>query len=90
MNYDLKKEEGLLKLYERRWQAKRMVLRSEEGKVLLEWMKEYFQIGLPCFQKQGEKGEFDPLDAMRRDAYREVVLWLEQNPEKNGEEGEEL
>nr|DAL08961.1 MAG TPA_asm: hypothetical protein [Caudoviricetes sp.] len=89
MNYDLKRAEELLKVTERRRKAKRMVLRSEEGKVLLEWMKEFFQTDLPCFQ--GEKGGFDPLDAMRRDAYKEVVLWLERMPEENnGEEGEEL
>ena len=89
MDYDLKKAEALLKVSERRMKAKRMMLRSGEWKVVLEWMKEFFQTDLPCFQ--GGKGGFDPLDAMRRDAYREVVLWLERMPEeRNGEEGEEL
>lgn len=38
-------------------------------------IEERFGCGLPCFQKQ-EGGGFDPMDAMRRDAYREVTLWL--------------
>lgn len=42
---------------------------------LLDYLKERFETELPCFQ--GEAGKFDPLDAMRRDAYREVVLFLE-------------
>ncbi len=37
-------------------------------------IEERFQTSLPCFQ--GVAGAFDPLDAMRRDAYREVCLWL--------------
>lgn len=48
-----------------------------------------FQTDLPCFQKQDGERLFDPLDAMRRDAHREVVLWLEMLPEDKGrEEGE--
>ena len=52
-------------------------------------MKEFFQTDLPCFQKQDGERLFDPLDAMRRDAHREVVLWLEMLPKDKGrEEGE--
>ena len=38
-------------------------------------LKRHFQTDLPCFQ--GKAGSYDPLDAMRRDAYREVVLFIE-------------
>lgn len=44
---------------------------NEQG---IEVLERRFECNIPCFQ--GRKGEFDPLDAMRRDAYREVVLWL--------------
>ena len=37
-------------------------------------IEEHFQTHLPCFQ--GSKGNYDQLDAMRRDAHREVCLWL--------------
>ena len=87
ISYNVDKEKELLDLFARRWKAKRLLLRSEEWKVVLEWMKEFFQTDLPCFQKQD--GLFDPLDAMRRDAHREVVLWLEMLPKDKGrEEGE--
>lgn len=41
---------------------------------LLEVLERRFETNLPCFQ--GVAGQYDPLDAMRRDAYREVVLFL--------------
>lgn len=40
----------------------------------IEVLEQRFECGLPCFQ--GAAGKFDPLDAMRRDAHREVCLWL--------------
>lgn len=40
----------------------------------IEVIERRFECHLPCFQ--GGRGNFDPLDAMRRDAYREVCLWL--------------
>ena len=33
-----------------------------------------FGVYQACFQ--GVAGRYDPLDAMRRDAYREVYMWL--------------
>lgn len=33
-----------------------------------------FQTDLPVFQ--GSPGNYDPLDAMRRDAYREIFLYI--------------
>lgn len=83
MDYDVVMAEELVRLAERRWKAKRVFLRSEEGRVLLEWMEEVFETGLPCFQ--GGRGGFDALDAMRRDAYREVLLWLRRLPKQEDE-----
>ncbi len=39
-----------------------------------------FEVHLPCFQ--GKAHQYDPLDAMRRDAYREMCLYLRQLREK--------
>lgn len=47
---------------------------------VLRYLEERFGTGLPAFQRQ-DGGGFDPLDAMRRDAYREVVLWLRRERE---------
>jgi hypothetical protein len=42
----------------------------------LEVLERKFECHLPCFLRVGADGGFDPLDAMRRDAYREVCNWL--------------
>lgn len=41
----------------------------------LAYLEDRFGANLPCFQVRAD-GSFDALDAMRRDAYREVILWL--------------
>lgn len=46
----------------------------DHGARVLEFLEEHFQVHLPVFQ--GKAGGFDPLDAMRRDAYREVFLYI--------------
>lgn len=56
--------------------ALRRCLDGEDGRVVLEWLHERFETVLPVFQR-GRDGGFDPLDAMARDAHREVVLWIE-------------
>ncbi|MEG0334384.1 MAG: hypothetical protein RR607_07875 [Akkermansia sp.] len=38
------------------------------------YLQAEFQTNLPCFQ--GTQGTYDPLDAMKRDAQREIILWL--------------
>lgn len=43
ISYNVDKEKELLDLFARRWKAKRLLLRSEEWKVVLEWMKEFFR-----------------------------------------------
>ncbi len=44
------------------------------GQEILNDLEEHFQVNFPVFQ--GSAGHFDPLDAMRRDAYREVFLYI--------------
>ena len=38
------------------------------------FLEDRFETRLPVFQ--GRAGQYDPLDAMRRDAYREVFLYI--------------
>lgn len=48
------------------------VLGTTEGQQVLAELEQHFETDLPVFQ--GKRGEYDPLDAMRRDAHREVFL----------------
>lgn len=48
---------------------------------LLDLLEEHFECHLPCFQVQ-KNGGFDPLDAIRRDSERGVILWLRSEKEK--------
>lgn len=48
------------------------VLGSADGEHLLAELEQRFETHLPVFQ--GKPGSYDPLDAMRRDAHREVFL----------------
>lgn len=48
------------------------VLGSPEGEQILRELEQRFETELPVFQ--GKAGSYDPLDAMRRDAHREVFL----------------
>ncbi|MBT9449983.1 hypothetical protein ICN84_07835 [Akkermansia glycaniphila] len=45
------------------------------------YLEAEYQTNLPCFQ--GDRGTYDPLDAMKRDAQREVVLWLKNEIEQH-------
>ena len=45
---------------------------SPEGEQVLEELERRFETHLPVFQ--GKPGSYDPLDAMRREAHREVFL----------------
>lgn len=58
--------------------------RHVDGEVL-RILEERFGTRLPAFQ--GRPGEWDALDAMRRDSQREVVLYLRQQLELAGREG---
>lgn len=82
-----------VKLAKERRQALKRFLESEDGRVIVEWVRERFEVDLCCFQFQDVemKRGYDALDAMRRDAYREVFLFLTCKPKaEDGEEGEEL
>lgn len=48
------------------------VLGTAEGTQVLADLERRFETDLPVFQ--GKPGQYDPLDAMRRDAHREVFL----------------
>lgn len=48
------------------------VLGSPDGELVLATLEQRFETDLPVFQ--GKAGSYDPLDAMRRDAHREVFL----------------
>ena len=45
---------------------------TEDGEQVLVDLEKRFETDLPVFQ--GKPGSYDPLDAMRRDAHREVFL----------------
>lgn len=68
-----KKEEDLIREHKEKLKRFYHVLGTTEGEKLLCDLETHFQVHLPVFQ--GEAGKFDPLDAMRRDAYREVFLY---------------
>lgn len=48
------------------------VFGSELGQQVLADLEQRFETDLPVFQ--GRAGTYDPLDAMRRDAHREIFL----------------
>ena len=50
------------------------VLGTPEGELVLAALEQRFETDLPVFQ--GKAGAYDPLDAMRRDAHREVFLQI--------------
>lgn len=45
---------------------------TEQGERVLQYLERRFETDLPVFQ--GRSGTYDALDAMRRDAHREVFL----------------
>ncbi len=63
------------------------VLGTEEGEAVLTHLEERFETGLPVFQ--GQAGSYDPLDAMRRDAHREVFLVIRRQLELAREEAKQ-
>ena len=48
------------------------VFSHPEAEQVLADLEQRFETGLPVFQ--GKAGSYDPLDAMRRDAHREIFL----------------
>lgn len=55
------------------------VFGSDEGAHVLLDLEQRFETHLPVFQ--GKAGSYDPLDAMRRDAHREVFLVIRRQLE---------
>ncbi len=60
------------------------VFGTEDGEAVLAHLEERFETSLPVFQ--GQAGRYDPLDAMRRDAHREVFLVIRRQLELAREE----
>ncbi len=60
------------------------VFGTEQGEEVLAALEERFETDLPVFQ--GQAGHYDPLDAMRRDAHREVFLVIRRQLELAREE----
>lgn len=56
------------------------VLGTPEGELVLQALEQRFETDLPVFQ--GRAGAYDPLDAMRRDAHREVFLVIRRQLEQ--------
>lgn len=52
---------------------------TELGQQVLAELEERFETDLPVFQ--GHAGNYDPLDAMRRDAHREIFLVIRRRLE---------
>ena len=75
MNQDtiLQQETSLKEARLKRRQLLR-VFDTPDGRDILSYLEARFQTDLPVFQ--GSPGNYDPLDAMRRDAYREVFLYI--------------
>lgn len=81
MNIELNQEQ---KDYLKEVNRRRGALKEAFTPEVLDILEKEFQTNLPCFQ--GKAGSYDPLDAMRRDAQREVFLWVmheieQYNPE---------
>ncbi len=57
---------------------------TAEGQQVLEQLEARFETHFPAFQ--GKAGEYDALDAMRRDAHREVFLVIRHQLELAREE----
>lgn len=75
MNQDttLQQEAALREALLKRRQLLR-VFDTPDGRDALTFLEARFQTDLPVFQ--GSPGTYDPLDAMRRDAHREVFLYI--------------
>ena len=64
----------------KRLNRRRAALKEACTPEVLDILEKEFQTNLPCFQ--GKAGSYDPLDAMRRDAQREMLLWVKYEIEQ--------
>lgn len=78
---------NLERYFIRKKRVYRRVFGSSDGKYVLKDLAKKFEVHLPAFQ--GGKGTFDPLDAMRRDAYKEVFAYIELLANNTNKEIEE-
>lgn len=65
-----------LQEYKERELRERRVIGEAVTDEVLAVIARRFGVHQACFQ--GVAGKYDPLDAMRRDAYREVYYWLKK------------
>ena len=63
----------------KRLNRRRAALKEAFTPEVLDILEKEFQTNLPCFQ--GKAGSY-PLDAMRRDAQREMLLWVKYEIEQ--------
>lgn len=63
-----------LQLEQAREERRRLlrIFSTPDGEQVLQDLEQRFETHLPVFQ--GKAGSYDPLDAMRRDAHREIFL----------------
>jgi len=52
------------------------VFQSEDGKIILDHLHNYFRTNRPAFQRSMHNA-YDPLHAAMRDGQREVILFIE-------------
>ena len=64
----------------KRLNRRRAALKEAFTPEVLDILEKEFQTNLPCFQ--GKAGSYAPLDAMRRDAQREMLLWVKYEIEQ--------
>ena len=64
----------------KRLNRRRAALKEAFTPEVLDILEKEFQTNLPCFQ--GKAGSYDPLDAMRRDDQREMLLWVKYEIEQ--------
>lgn len=65
-----------LEEYKERELRERKIIGEAVTEEVLAVIARKFGVHQACFQ--GVAGKYDPLDAMRRDAYREVYYWLKK------------
>lgn len=67
--------------------ADRAVLAARIDERVLDVLERRFETRLPVFRRAAGGG-YDSLDAMRLDAYREVILWLREQSELGRKEAQ--
>ncbi len=79
-----KKQRALLQQAQQERQDLSTLFNSPLGEAVLSRLEQRFETHLPVFQ--GKIGQYDALDAMRRDAHREVFLVIRAQLKLAGQE----